>query len=123
MTVTSSTAQDALAAGTVVRCWHYIHGENHGLRKAIVLGPFSEHDRNCYRVWFYTLGPASFDTNTVSHAFRNEIEHLGTVEDMSERTLAKVVRGIGEFPGSSLAKIRAATAGQRLRNLRLARKR
>ncbi|MEV7891583.1 DUF6409 family protein [Streptomyces sp. NPDC002817] len=122
MTATAVTSQDVLEAGAVVRCPRYVEGKNTGLRKAVVLGLFREGDpTGGYRVYFYTLGAAGFADHTVSLAFRREIDPLGTVEDMSERTLVRIWRGLGDFPGSSTARYRVQRMGIRLRNARLGR--
>ncbi|EGX57946.1 MULTISPECIES: DUF6409 family protein [Streptomyces] len=123
MTATATiTSQDVLEAGTVVRCPRYVEGEDTGPRKAVVLGLFREGDpTGGYRVYFYTLGAAGFAEHTVGLAFRREMHPLGTVEDMSERTLVRIWRGLGDFPGSSTARYRVQRMGLRLRNARLGR--
>ncbi|MFE9007503.1 DUF6409 family protein [Streptomyces sp. NPDC007875] len=115
---------NVLAAGTVVRCWHWVDGRNLGVRKAIVLGSYSVYNpAACYWMWFYTLGPASRDEHTVCHSFPREITTVGTVEDMSERMLAKVVAGLADFPEASAVRDRAAALVDHLRKARLARRR
>ncbi|NUK53376.1 hypothetical protein HRW14_24500 [Streptomyces lunaelactis] len=121
MTVTAATTtkQNVLAAGTVVRCPRYIDGRNTGLRKAVVLGLFSENDPTSgYRVYFYTLGPAGFAPRTVGFAFPGEVAAVGAVEDMSERTVINVYKGLGEFPGSAAVRSRLQRWGLRLRQAR-----
>ncbi|MFD9044431.1 DUF6409 family protein [Streptomyces bottropensis] len=119
---TAVTSQDVLEAGAVVRCPRYVAGKNTGLRKAVVLGLYREGDpTGGYRVYFYTLGAAGFAERTVGIAFRREIDPLGTVEDMSERTLVRIWRGLGDFPDSATARYRVQRMGLRLRNARLGR--
>ncbi|MFE7759378.1 DUF6409 family protein [Streptomyces sp. NPDC057429] len=116
------TAQAALTAGTIVRCPRYINGENTGLRKAVVLGLWNEDNpKGGYRVYFYTLGPASFSPRTAGLAFAREVTVLGTLEDLSERTLTGIYKGLGEFPGSTYVRNRAGSYAHRLRTARRAR--
>ncbi|HBF81804.1 MAG TPA: hypothetical protein DD420_18275 [Streptomyces sp.] len=120
MTVTiANTAPEVLAAGTIVRCPRFIDGENTGLRKAVLLGLFND-PKAGYRVYFYTLGPASFAPRTVGFVFPGEVTVLGTVEDLSERTLGKLYRGLGDFPGTTAVRSRAGRLAHRLREARLA---
>lgn len=118
----TTTSQVILAAGTVVRAPRYIDGKNTGLRKAVVLGLFNENDpKGGYRVYFYTLGPAGFDPRTVGFAFPGEVTAIGAIEDMSERTVIKLYKGLGEFPGSAAVQYRAGRWAYWLRKARLAR--
>ncbi|MET7563772.1 DUF6409 family protein [Streptomyces sp. NPDC005479] len=121
MTVPAATTkQNVLAAGTVVRAPRYVNGKNTGLRKAVVLGLFNENDsKGGYRVYFYTLGPASFEPRTVGFAFPDEATVIGAIEDMSERTVINVYQGLGEFPGSAAVRYRLQRWGLRLRQARL----
>ncbi|MBV7674086.1 hypothetical protein STHAL_32075 [Streptomyces halstedii] len=116
------TPSASLVAGTVVRCPLYVNGENAGPRKAVLLGLFNENDpRAGYRVYFYTLGPASFAPRTVGFVFPGEVTVVGTVEDLSERTLVKLYQGLDGFPGAAAVRRRAGRLARRLREARLAR--
>ncbi|WP_329583740.1 DUF6409 family protein [Streptomyces sp. NBC_01361] len=120
MTVaTASATQTVLEPGTVVRTPRYDEGKNTGLRKVIVLGLWSEDDpRSGYRVWFYTLGAPSFSPRTLGLAFPGESTQLGTVEDMSERTLLRLYRWLRNYDGYAAVQYRIQKAGLRLRALR-----
>ncbi|WP_329046881.1 MULTISPECIES: DUF6409 family protein [unclassified Streptomyces] len=122
MATATTTTQTALTPGTIVRCPRYVNGENTGLRRAVVLGLWNEDNpKSGYRVYFYTLGPASFSPRTVGLAFEREMKVLGTLEVLSERTLIGIYRGLGEFPGSTQVRIRAGSRAHRLRTARRAR--
>lgn len=122
MATATTTTQTALTPGTVVRCPRYITGENTGLLRAVVLGLWNEDNpKGGYRVYFYTLGPASFSPRTVGLAFEREMKALCTLEVLSERTLISIYRGLGEFPGSTQVRNRAGSHAHRLRTARRAR--
>ncbi|MFD0269571.1 DUF6409 family protein [Streptomyces sp. NPDC127106] len=125
MTVaTASATQTVLEPGTVVRTPRYDEGKNTGLRKAIVLGLWNEDaPKDGYKVWFYTLGAPSFAPRTLGMAFCGELTTLGTVEEMSERTLLRLYLQIRDYNFRSLAgygavEHRIQKAGLRLRALR-----
>ncbi|WP_202918349.1 DUF6409 family protein [Streptomyces cavernae] len=105
MTATATTSE-TLAPGTVVRAPRYQEGKSTGIRRGIVLRTFADSGdpKSGYLVWFYTLGAAHQDGRgdncAVSLAFPREITHLGTVEDMSERTLLKLGQGLRDWPGT-----------------------
>lgn len=125
MTVaTASTVQTVLEPGTVVRTPRYDEGKNTGVRRAIVLGLWNEKEpKDGYRVWFYTLGAPSFAPRTLGMAFVNEPIVLGTVEEMSERTLLRLYVQLREYNlrrhcGYPAVEHRIQKAGLRLRALR-----
>lgn len=125
MTVaTASTTQTVLEPGTVVRTPRYDEGKNTGVRRAIVLGLWNEKEpKDGYRVWFYTLGAPSFAPRTLGMAFVNEPIVVGTVEEMSERTLLRLYLQLRDYNLRSLAgygavEHRIQKAGLRLRALR-----
>lgn len=117
----TTTSQDVLAAGTVVRAPRYVDGKNTGVRKAVVLGLFNEDNpKGGYRVYFYTLGPASFAPRTVGLAFPGEVTAVGEIEDMSERTVIKLYKGLEVFPDTAAVRYRAGRWAYTLRKARLA---
>ncbi|MFD9047775.1 DUF6409 family protein [Streptomyces zaomyceticus] len=120
MTVaTASTTQTVLEPGTVVRTPRYVEGKHTGVRKAIVLGLWSENDPKAgYRVWFYTLGAPSFAPRTLGMAFVTEPTVVGTVENMSERTLLRLYLWLRDHNGDAAVRYRIQKAGLRLRALR-----
>ncbi|MFE6461487.1 DUF6409 family protein [Streptomyces cinereoruber] len=121
MTVASASAtQTVLEPGTVVRTPRYVDGESTGTRKAIVLGLWNEQNpKGGYRVWFYTLGAPSFEPRTLGMAFANEPVTMGTVEDMSERTLLRLYRWLRDRDQFSVVRHRIQKAGLRQRARRL----
>ncbi|WP_331719732.1 DUF6409 family protein [Streptomyces virginiae] len=123
MTVaTASTTQTVLEPGTVVRTPRYDEGKNTGVRRAIVLGLWNEKEpKDGYRVWFYTLGAPSFVPRTLGMAFANEPTVVGTVDDMSERTLLRLHRWLRDLDQFSKVRYRIQKAGLRLRANRLGR--
>ncbi|MFD3728831.1 DUF6409 family protein [Streptomyces sp. NPDC058671] len=123
MTVaTTSATQSVLEPGTVVRTPRYDEGKNTGVRRAIVMGLWNENDpKGGYRVWFYTLGAPSFAPRTLGMAFANEFTVVGTVEDMSERTLLRLYRWLRDRDQFSTVRFRIQKAGLRCRALRLGR--
>ncbi|MFI0596535.1 DUF6409 family protein [Streptomyces griseus] len=124
MTATSSTTittQGPLQAGALVHCPRYVEGKNTGMRKAVVLGLFNANDpKGGYRVYFYTLGRASIELGTVCFVFSNETVELGIVEELSERTLVGICKGLAGFPGAAIARDRAARMAANLGKLRRA---
>ncbi|MFD9519699.1 DUF6409 family protein [Streptomyces sp. NPDC059979] len=123
MTVaTASVTQTFLEPGTVVRTPRYDEGKNTGVRRAIVLGLWNEKEpKDGYRVWFYTLGAPSFAPRTLGMAFANEPTVVGTVDDMSERTLLRLHRWLRDLDQFSKVRYRVQKAGLRLRANRLGR--
>ncbi|MFE5715798.1 DUF6409 family protein [Streptomyces sp. NPDC056501] len=123
MTVaTASATQTVLEPGTVVRTPRYDEGKNTGVRRAIVLGLWNENaPKGGYRVWFYTLGAPSFAPRTLGMAFANEFTVVGTVDDMSERTLLRLYRWLRDRDQFSTVRYRIQKAGLRLRARRLGR--
>ncbi|MGW2306152.1 DUF6409 family protein [Streptomyces sp. NPDC001809] len=121
MTVaTASAAQTVLEPGTVVRTPRYVSGNSTGVRRAIVLGLWNEQDpKSGYRVWFYTLGAPSFEPRTLGMAFADEPTGVGTVEDMSERTLLRLYRWLRDLDQYSTVRNRIQRMGIRLRAHRL----
>ncbi|TDU67837.1 DUF6409 family protein [Streptomyces sp. KS 21] len=126
MTVaTASATQTVLEPGTVVRTPRYDEGKNTGLRRAIVLGLVNEGEpKNGYAVWFYTLGTPSYAPRTLGMAFLNEPTVVGTVEEMSERTLLRLYVQLRDYNlrrhcGYLAVERRIQKAGLRLRALRL----
>ncbi|MFG2667684.1 DUF6409 family protein [Streptomyces sp. NPDC048387] len=125
MTVaTASATQTVLEPGTVVRTPRYDEGKNTGVRRAVVLGLWNEDaPKDGYRVWFYTLGAPSFAPRTLGMAFVNELVVVGTVDDMSERTLLRLCLQIRDYnlrscAGYGAVEHRIQKAGLRLRALR-----
>ncbi|MDX3540062.1 DUF6409 family protein [Streptomyces sp. MB09-01] len=121
MTVaTASTVQTVLEPGTVVRTPRYDEGKNTGERRAIVVGLWNENDPKAgYKVWFYTLGAPSFAPRTLGFAFVGEPTVVGTVDDMSERTLIRLHRWLRDLDQFSKARYRIQKAGLRKRAIRL----
>ncbi|WP_411107383.1 DUF6409 family protein [Streptomyces sp. cmx-4-9] len=125
MTVaTASATQTVLEPGTVVRTPRYDQGRNTGVRRAIVLGLWNENaPKDGYRVWFYTLGAPSFAPRTLGMAFANEPVVVGTVDDMSERTLLRLYLQLRDYnlrsrAGYGAVEHRIQKAGLRIRALR-----
>ncbi|MDH6544143.1 DUF6409 family protein [Streptomyces sp. SPB4] len=123
MTVaTASATQTVLEPGTVVRTPRYDQGKNTGVRRAIVLGLWNENaPKDGYRVWFYTLGAPSFAPRTLGMAFANEFTVVGTVDDMSERTLIRLHKWLRDLDQFGKVRYRVQKAGLRRRALRLGR--
>lgn len=123
MTVaTASATQTVLEPGTVVRTPRYDKGKNTGVRRAIILGLWNEKEpKDGYRVWFYTLGAPSFAPRTLGMAFANEPIAVGSVDDMSERTLLRLYRWLRDLDQFSTVRYRIQKAGLRRRALRLGR--
>ncbi|MFG2298418.1 DUF6409 family protein [Streptomyces sp. NPDC048603] len=123
MTVaTASATQTVLEPGTVVRTPRYDEGKNTGVRRAIVLGLLNEDaPKDGYRVWFYTLGAPSFAPRTLGMAFVNEPVVVGTVDDMSERTLIRLYQWLRDLDQFGKVRYRVQKAGLRRRALRLGR--
>ncbi|MFD9084821.1 DUF6409 family protein [Streptomyces erythrochromogenes] len=123
MTVaTASTTQTVLEPGTVVRTPRFDEGKNTGVRRAIVLGLWNENaPKDGYRVWFYTLGAPSFAPRTLGMAFANEFTVVGTVDDMSERTLIRLYQWLRDLDQFGKVRYRVQKAGLRRRALRLGR--
>ncbi|MFG2532767.1 DUF6409 family protein [Streptomyces sp. NPDC048516] len=97
-----------IETGTIVRCPKRVDGQIVGTRKAVVLGLFNPNDPNSgYGVWFYTAGPA--DTGTLTLAFERELTPVGTIEDMSERTLLNLERDGRNFSGAHALRMKAST--------------
>ncbi|KIF06048.1 hypothetical protein PL81_09730 [Streptomyces sp. RSD-27] len=123
MTVaTASTTQTVLEPGTVVRTPRYDEGKNTGVRRAIVLGLWNENaPKDGNRVWFYTLGAPSFAPRALGMAFANEFTVVGTVDDMSERTLIRLYQWLRDLDQFGKVRYRVQKAGLRRRALRLGR--
>ncbi|MFE4206131.1 DUF6409 family protein (plasmid) [Streptomyces goshikiensis] len=123
MTVaTASATQTVLEPGTVVRTPRFDEGKNTGVRRAIVLGLWNENaPKDGYRVWFYTLGAPSFAPRTLGMSFANEFTVVGTVDDMSERTLIRLYQWLRDLDQFGKVRSRVQRAGLRRRALRLGR--
>lgn len=114
--VTTSTT---IETGTIVRCAQRVDGRNI-TRRAVVLGLFNPSDPTSgYGVWFYGAGDA--DTGALSLAFEREITVVGSIDDMSERTLLKLERGSRTFGGAHALRLMASTLRLRKRHARLGR--
>lgn len=98
------TATETLTPGTIVRAPRYQNGQSTGNRRGIVLRTFASDGNpgSGYLIWFYTLGPAHQDfhgnTETVGLAFPREVTTVGTVADMSMRTLNKLGKRLRDWP-------------------------
>ncbi|MFD5066224.1 DUF6409 family protein [Streptomyces sp. NPDC058394] len=123
MTVaTASATQTVLEPGTVVRTPRFDEGKNTGVRRAIVLGLWNENvPKDGYRVWFYTLGAPSFAPRTLGMSFANEFTVVGTVDDMSERTLIRLYQWLRDLDQFGKVRSRVQRAGLRRRARRLGR--
>ncbi|OKJ48114.1 hypothetical protein AMK27_38940 [Streptomyces sp. CB02009] len=121
MTVaTDSATQTVLEPGMVVRAPRFVEGKNTGVRRAIVLGLWNENaPKGGYRVWFYTLGAPSFAPRTLGMAFAREFTVVGTVDDMSERTLIRLYKWLRNLDQFGKVRYRVQKAGLRRRALRL----
>lgn len=116
MATTSTTIQ----TGTVIRCAVRVDGQQAGTRKAVVMGLLNPADATSgYGVWFYTQGDA--DTGTLSLAFEREITVVGSIDDMSERTLLHLERGSRNFGGAHALRLAVSTLRLRKRHARLGR--
>jgi len=103
MAATSTTIQ----TGTTVRCAQRVDGKR-VIRKAVVLGYVNGVDASSgYGVWFYTQGDAG--TGTLSLAFEREITVVGSIHDMSERTLLHLERGGRNFSGAHELRLAVST--------------
>lgn len=82
-----------IKTGTVVRAPRMVAGRSTGVRKAVVLGEFKQNDPTSgYLVWFYGAGSAREATSLV---FPRELTAVGSIDDMSERLLTTIARGLG----------------------------
>lgn len=108
----ATTSNTTIQTGTLVRCAIRVDGKALGTRKAIVMGLFNEADPTSgYGVWFYTQGDA--DTGTLSLAFEREMTIVGSIDDMSERTLLGIERGSRNFGGAHALRLKASTLRMR----------
>jgi hypothetical protein len=94
----ATTSTTAIQIGTTVRCAQRVDGKR-VIRKAVVLGYVNGvNPSSGYGVWFYTQGDAG--TGTLGLAFEYEITVVGSIRDMSERTLLHLERGGRNFSGA-----------------------
>jgi hypothetical protein len=101
-----ATASTTVQTGTVIRTSQRIDGKR-VTRKAVVLGYVNGVDASSgYGVWFYTQGDAG--TGTLSLAFEREITVVGSIDDMSERTLLHLERGGRNFSGAHELRLAAS---------------
>jgi hypothetical protein len=100
----ATTTTETLEPGTIVRAPRYQGGSPTGLRRGVLLGTFASNGdpKSGYLVWFYTLGAAHRDgqgnNGTVGLVFPREIAIIGTVDDMSDRMLMKIGKGLRDWP-------------------------
>ncbi|MEU7243356.1 DUF6409 family protein [Streptomyces sparsogenes] len=95
-----------IPAGTVVRCPKMETGKVVGHGRAVVLGLFNETDPTSgYLVWFYGKGAKKCG----SLVFRREMTIVGTIEEMSVRTLTTVARGLNGVAGGHALWMRAGS--------------
>ncbi|MFD8708621.1 DUF6409 family protein [Kitasatospora sp. NPDC059648] len=113
----TATATQTLTAGTLVTCPHYRAGQNLGPARAVILGPFGD---SAHLVWFYPKGPArQGDEATVSITFSKEITEItGTLADLSQTTLRRIITGSHQFPDAHTIWQTASTLRARKRAAR-----
>ncbi|MEV0444061.1 DUF6409 family protein [Streptomyces spectabilis] len=110
-------ATTTVKPGTVIRAPHMVAGHLTGVRRGVVLGEFAKGDPTSgYLVWFYGAGPAQKATSLV---FPRELKAVGTIDDMSERTLTTIARGLN---GSTAGRTLWMEAGSKLAQKRAARR-
>ncbi len=90
------SAADAYDTGDVVWGRPVKHNEPQARRKGVVLDLFGS-DPSCgYKVWWYRAGDPKVGA-TVTLALPRELQRAGTVEDFSERDLARMERQLSRF--------------------------
>ncbi|MCX4784142.1 DUF6409 family protein [Streptomyces sp. NBC_01264] len=117
----SASATKLLPIGTVIRV-RIAKGLSTRVGKAVILSHIDPTDpKSSYGVWFYPAGDAKAGQGgTVTLVFRKEITRVhGALDDLSERTLRHIDRGLRDFGPSHPVRITASSLRLRKRHARL----
>ncbi|WP_327359761.1 DUF6409 family protein [Streptomyces sp. NBC_01304] len=119
--MTAVSAPKSLPVGTVVQV-RISTGLRTRTGKAVILDESVGGGQGQYGVWFYPAGDAKAGyEGTVCLAFGKEIVRVhGSIEDMSERTLRHLDRGLRHFGPSHPVRMQASALRLRKRAARLA---